>query len=376
MKTKATGSSPRTSTRASTPPFKSSSATTSASPTGPSPTRRRRASPPSRPCTKRGKRSTRSSSARPRRPRPELLLAPRAYTRRVSAEGFTEHLEFPQGKGYVPAGAFMGAAGGAACGDLSRCRSAVDGRARGRRGLRGFRLRRDWPPRDRRRSRSCRARRCSTPRASGTAAIAAELGGLSPGKLHAAELAADALHRALGLGRAGGAAVAARRRPHAGRDERRGRLGGGRAAHAASGEAVAVTLELWADEANDAEASCCSAHAVRVARALAHGMGMPHFTLDLRSEFRAGVVEPWLAGHAAGETPNPCVGCNGHVRLDAMLDVRRRARLPRPGHRSLRARERGRAAARAPPTRPRTRPTCCARCRRRRWRGCASRSAS
>src|SRR4029079_16660633 len=66
------------------------------------------------------------------------------------------------------------------------------------------------------------------------------------------------------------------------------------------GEPVAVTLELWADAENDAEASCCSAHAVRVARALAHGMGMPHFTLDLRSEFRAGVVGPWLAGHAAG----------------------------------------------------------------------------
>ena len=32
----------------------------------------------------------------------------------------------------------------------------------------------------------------------GTREIAAELGGLSPGKLHAADLAADALHRALG----------------------------------------------------------------------------------------------------------------------------------------------------------------------------------
>jgi tRNA-specific 2-thiouridylase len=48
-------------------------------------------------------------------------------------------------------------------------------------------------------------------------------------------------------------------------------------------------------------------------------MGLPHFTIDLRSEFRAGVVEPFIAGYAAGETPNPCVGCNGHVRLDAML---------------------------------------------------------
>jgi tRNA-specific 2-thiouridylase len=84
-------------------------------------------------------------------------------------------------------------------------------------------------------------------------------------------------------------------------------------------EAVAVTLELWRDPDNDAEASCCSAGAVRAARAVAHGLGLPHFTLDLRDEFRAGVVQPWLDDHAAGLTPNPCVRCNGHVRLDAMV---------------------------------------------------------
>src|SRR6201996_8117267 len=53
-------------------------------------------------------------------------------------------------------------------------------------------------------------------------------------------------------------------------------------------------------------------------------MGLPHFTIDLRAEFRAGVVEPFIAGFAAGETPNPCVGCNGHVRLDAMLELAER----------------------------------------------------
>jgi tRNA-specific 2-thiouridylase len=88
---------------------------------------------------------------------------------------------------------------------------------------------------------------------------------------------------------------------------------------ARAGEAVAVTLELWADPENDAERSCCSASAVAQARALAHQMGLPHFTIDLRREFRAGVVEPFIAGYGAGETPNPCVACNGHVRLDAML---------------------------------------------------------
>jgi tRNA-specific 2-thiouridylase len=84
-------------------------------------------------------------------------------------------------------------------------------------------------------------------------------------------------------------------------------------------EAVGVTLELWRDPGNDAERSCCSASAVRTARTVAHGLGLPHLTLDLRDEFRAGVVEPWLADHRAGETPNPCVRCNGAVRLDAMV---------------------------------------------------------
>jgi tRNA-uridine 2-sulfurtransferase len=152
----------------------------------------------------------------------------------------------------------------------------------------------------------------------GAHAIAAELGGLSPGKFHAADLAADALHRALGAAARAHAAVPA--------DPARTLVamsGGVDSAVAAllTGEhAVGVTLELWADPANDAEASCCSAHAVRVARSLAHGMGMPHFTLDLRDEFRAGVVEPFLAGYADGVTPNPCVLCNGHVRLGAMVE--------------------------------------------------------
>jgi tRNA-specific 2-thiouridylase len=154
----------------------------------------------------------------------------------------------------------------------------------------------------------------------GSAAIAAELGGLSPGKLHAADLAADALHQALGAAAHAHAAVPAS-------PERTliAMSGGVDSAVAAllvareGREAVAVTLELWRDPDNDAEASCCSAGAVRAARAVAHGLGLPHFTLDLRDAFRAGVVQPWLDDHAAGLTPNPCVRCNGRVRLDAMV---------------------------------------------------------
>jgi tRNA-specific 2-thiouridylase len=155
----------------------------------------------------------------------------------------------------------------------------------------------------------------------GTGQIAAELGGVSPAKLHAAELGAEALARALGGAARAGAALP---------DQPKRTLiaisGGVDSAVAAllcaaDGDAVAVTLELWADPQNDPERSCCSASAVAQARRLAHSIGIPHFTVDLRERFRAGVVEPFIAGYAAGETPNPCVGCNGHVRLDAMLEL-------------------------------------------------------
>jgi tRNA-specific 2-thiouridylase len=225
----------------------------------------------------------------------------------------------------MPAGGFTGAAGGAACGDLVRVSVALDydgedaviadagfdaggcgaaiaagsaavGLLRGTTLLEAARL--------------------------GPDAIAFELGGLSASKRHAAELAADAMHRALGAA-ARGCAVPA---PRPGRSLV-AMSGGVDSAVAAllvrseTTQAVAVTLELWSDPEGDGELSCCSAQAVRGARALAHELGIPHFSIDLREEFRAGVVDGWLQAHHDGLTPNPCVACNGHVRLDAMLEL-------------------------------------------------------
>ena len=118
-----------------------------------------------------------------------------------SPEALSQHLEAPLGRGYVPADAHTGAAGGAACGDLIRVSLALDSDSPdGRIADAGF-----------------DASGCGASIASGSAVvglvrgaplleaakvgaeeIASELGGLSAAKRHAAELAADALHRALG----------------------------------------------------------------------------------------------------------------------------------------------------------------------------------
>lgn len=93
------------------------------------------------------------------------------------------------------------------------------------------------------------------------------------------------------------------------------------ALHRAGSEAIGVTLRLWQDPAGpSAERACCSPAAVAAARATCHALGVPHVTLDLREEFRAEVVSPFVSSYRAGETPNPCTRCNGAFRFDALLD--------------------------------------------------------
>ena len=86
-------------------------------------------------------------------------------------------------------------------------------------------------------------------------------------------------------------------------------------------DVVAVTLKLWADRHNDGTRSCCSPEAVVGARVLAHGMGIPHLTLDLEEAFRSQVVGEFVRGYGEGRTPNPCVICNGDLRIAAMVDL-------------------------------------------------------
>lgn len=48
-------------------------------------------------------------------------------------------------------------------------------------------------------------------------------------------------------------------------------------------------------------------------------LGIPHRTLDMRREFRAGVIQRFVAEYERGRTPNPCVLCNRAVKFGALL---------------------------------------------------------
>jgi tRNA-specific 2-thiouridylase len=243
----------------------------------------------------------------------------------MSRELLDNYLRDESRRAPPPPGSFTGAAGGAACGDLSRVSLAIeDGRIA---------------------AVTFDAEGCGSMRAA-TAAVAemvdgapvvgaarvgieevdAALGGLTPAKRHAAQLAADALHRALA-----GAAASDRRLA----EDVPGRVlvamsGGVDSAVAAllererGADVLGVTVKLWADPETDGAKACCSPEAVLGARAVAHSIDVPHLTLDLEQDFRRRVVAEFVSGYTAGATPNPCIACNGEVRIAAMVDLARR----------------------------------------------------
>jgi tRNA-specific 2-thiouridylase len=258
----------------------------------------------------------------------------------MERELFEHYLRDESRVGPAIDGAFTGAAGGAACGDLSRISFLVE---EGRIASVTFD------------AEGCGATRAATAAVAemidGSFVLEAALididtvdeaiGGLTPAKRHAAQLATDALHRAL----QGVASSSLSLTPESGRMATSPGTGGHpthrrRVAVAMSGgvdsavaallareegaEVIGITVKLWTDPETDGAKACCSPEAVLGARALAHQLGMPHFTLDLEEDFRRRVVDRFIGGYAGGQTPNPCILCNGEVRLAAMVDLAER----------------------------------------------------
>ena len=86
-------------------------------------------------------------------------------------------------------------------------------------------------------------------------------------------------------------------------------------------DVVGVTLKLWGGES---DSGCCSISDVDDARRVADRLGLDHHTFNFGHEFTEHVVGPYAADHAAGNTPNPCIECNRHIKFAA---VDERARL-------------------------------------------------
>jgi tRNA-uridine 2-sulfurtransferase len=81
-------------------------------------------------------------------------------------------------------------------------------------------------------------------------------------------------------------------------------------------DVVGVTLKLWGGES---DTGCCSVSDVDDARRVAQQLGIDHHVFNFGDDFAQHVVGPYVAAHAAGTTPNPCIECNRHLKFDRLL---------------------------------------------------------
>jgi tRNA-specific 2-thiouridylase len=81
-------------------------------------------------------------------------------------------------------------------------------------------------------------------------------------------------------------------------------------------DVTGVTMKLWGGES---DTGCCSVSDVDDARRVAQQLGIDHHVFNFGDDFAAGVIEPYVAEHAAGRTPNPCIECNRHLKFDRLL---------------------------------------------------------
>jgi tRNA-specific 2-thiouridylase len=87
---------------------------------------------------------------------------------------------------------------------------------------------------------------------------------------------------------------------------------------------VAMRLYSMPDDAPRTGKTCCAPDDLYDARRAAATIGIRFYVYDAQERFRAQVIEPFVDAYAHGETPNPCVRCNDHVKFDWLLDRARR----------------------------------------------------
>ncbi|MGB9612584.1 MAG: tRNA 2-thiouridine(34) synthase MnmA [Candidatus Margulisiibacteriota bacterium] len=83
-------------------------------------------------------------------------------------------------------------------------------------------------------------------------------------------------------------------------------------------EVIGITMNL-ACSSQSYDRGCCSVSAANDAKRVANKLGIAHYVLNFKEEFKRLVVDNFIEEYKNGRTPNPCIRCNQFIKFDLLL---------------------------------------------------------
>ena len=85
-------------------------------------------------------------------------------------------------------------------------------------------------------------------------------------------------------------------------------------------DVIGMMMRLWSEPHLTQFNRCCTPDQMADARRIADQLGIPFYAVDVQDYFRKMIVQFFIDGYTAGETPNPCIECNRKIRFEWLLD--------------------------------------------------------
>ena len=86
-------------------------------------------------------------------------------------------------------------------------------------------------------------------------------------------------------------------------------------------DVIGMMMRLWSEDCGEGGSNrCCTPGQMADARRIADQLGIPFYVIDTQDIFHRTIVQFFVDRYIAGDTPNPCLECNRHIRFEWLLN--------------------------------------------------------